>query len=91
MAATVSVGLVATALAGCAGGTEHGVSGISGKTVRMFTWVGNPDEKAQCDAYIDGGNLADPMLAVQFAGPAIGSFCTVLPTQLKGRDSNRLT
>lgn len=87
VAATLSVGLVAAALAGCAGGDNSSSSGMNGKTVQMFTWVGNPDEKAQWNAYIDGGKLDDPALSVEFSGPAIGSYYTKLPTQLKGSNA----
>jgi len=95
VAATLSVGLAAAALAGCAGGASSGTSGgassgtsgMNGKTVKMFTWVGNPDEEAQWTAYIDGGKLEDPALSVEFSGPAIGSYYTKLPTQLKGSDA----
>jgi len=84
VAATLSVGLVAAALAGCAGGNNSSSSGMDGKTVKMFTWVGSSDEHAQWQSYIDGGKLDDPSLSVSFSGPAIGSYYTKLPTELKG-------
>lgn len=85
--AGVALGLSALLLSGCAGNAAAGSSGMDGKTIKMFTWVGNDDEKAQWTAYVEGGKLVDPNLAVDFSGPAIGSYYTKLPTQLKGNDA----
>lgn len=76
---------LALGLAGCSGGS--GTSGMDGDSVVMFTWVGSPDEKAQWQAYVDGGKLADPDVDVSFSGPAIGSYYTKLSTQLRGSDA----
>lgn len=81
IASTVGLGLAA-----CSTGASAG-SGMDGKTVKMFTWVGSPDEKAQWQAYVDGAKLDDPDVDVTFSGPAIGSYYTKLPTQLKGSDA----
>jgi multiple sugar transport system substrate-binding protein len=72
-------------MSACSGGGA--ASGMDGKTVKMFTWVGSPDEKAQWQAYVDGAKLVDPQVKVSFSGPAIGNYYTKLPTQLKGSDA----
>jgi len=85
LATGIAVAL-AVSMSGCSA-AGSATSGMSGKTVKMFTWVGNSDEKAQWTAYINGGKLVDPSLSVDFSGPAIGSYYTKLPTQLQGTDA----
>lgn len=86
VAAAVAIGL-STTMAACSGGGTGSSSGMDGKTVKMFTWVGSPDEKAQWGAYVAGAKLDDPNVKVAFSGPAIGDYYTKLPTQLKGSDA----
>lgn len=85
LATGIAVGL-AVSMSGCSA-AGSATSGMNGKTVKMFTWVGNADEKAQWTAYIHGGKLVDPSVSVDFSGPAIGSYYTKLPTQLKGKEA----
>lgn len=84
VAAVGSAGVL-LAMTACSGGGS--VSGMDGDTVKMFTWVGSPDEKAQWQAYVDGAKLDDTSVKVSFSGPAIGNYYTKLPTQLKGSDA----
>lgn len=84
LAAVAGSGLM-LGVAGCSAGSEN--SGMDGDTVQMFTWVGNPDEEAQWQAYVDGAKLANPDVDVAFSGPAIGSYYTKLSTQLRGADA----
>src|ERR1035437_2716014 len=82
IATGIAVGL-AVSMSGCSA-AGSATSGMSGKTVKMFTWVGNASDHDQWAAYINGGKLVDPSLSVDFSGPAIGSYYTKLPTQLQG-------
>lgn len=88
VASIAAMAIAGLALSACSGGSGgSSTSGMDGKTVKMFTWVGSPDEKAQWNAYVAGAKLADPEVKVSFSGPAIGSYYTKLPTQLKGSDA----
>ena len=75
-------GVLALALAACSGG-GGGTSGLDGKTLKMYTWIGGKADKQQWSDYIAGGKHADPDMAVSFSGPPIGDYYTKLPTVMK--------
>jgi multiple sugar transport system substrate-binding protein len=81
--AALAAGTVAVAMAGCSSGGSSS-SGMSGKTVKMYTWIGGKPDRQQWDTYVAAGKAADPKVAVSYSGPPIGDYYTKLPTVLKG-------
>jgi len=92
--ATVAVAAsLAVAMAGCSGsggsgsGGSGSVTGMSGQTVKMYTWIGGKPDRQQWQGHIDAGKAADPHMSVSFSGPPIGDYYTKLPTVLTGSDA----
>lgn len=82
----MAVGTFAVALAACSGGGSAS-TGMSGKTVKMYTWIGGKPDRQQWDTYVNAGKAADPKVAVSYSGPPIGDYYTKLPTVMKGSDA----
>jgi len=80
-AAVAVAGVLALGLAACSGGGSS--SGLDGKTLKMYTWIGGKADRQQWSDYIAGGKHADPKMAVSFSGPPINDYYTKLPTVMK--------
>ena len=78
----VVAGVLSLGLAACSGG-GGGTSGLDGKTLKMYTWIGGKADTQQWNDYIAGGKHADPKMSVSFSGPPIGDYYTKLPTVMK--------
>lgn len=78
----VVAGVLGLGLAACSGG-GGGTSGLDGKTLKMYTWIGGKADTQQWNDYIAGGKHADPKMSVSFSGPPIGDYYTKLPTVMK--------
>jgi multiple sugar transport system substrate-binding protein len=81
-ASILVAGTLALGLAACSGGSDSS-SGLSGDTLKMYTWIGGKPDKQQWSDYIAGGKHADPKVAVSFSGPPINDYYTKLPTVMK--------
>lgn len=77
-----TAGALALGLAGCSGGGGAS-SGLSGSTLKMYTWIGGKPDRQQWSDYIAGGKHADPKMSVSFSGPPINDYYTKLPTVMK--------
>jgi len=82
----VVAGVLSLGLAACSGG-GGGTSGLDGKTLKMYTWIGGKADTQQWNDYIAGGKHADPKMSVSFSGPPIGDYYTKLPTVMKSSDA----
>jgi multiple sugar transport system substrate-binding protein len=85
-----AAGALVTTMAACSGDSSSS-SGLSGKTLKMYTWIGGKPDRQQWTDYIDGGKQADPKLSVSFSGPPINDYYTKLPTVMKGSSAPCLT
>lgn len=81
-----TAGALALGVAGCSGGGGAS-SGLSGSTLKMYTWIGGKPDRQQWTDYISGGKQADPKLAVSFSGPPINDYYTKLPTVMRSSSS----
>ncbi|NNC12872.1 sugar ABC transporter substrate-binding protein [Planctomonas sp. JC2975] len=82
----VVAGALALGLAACSGGGSS-TSGLSGSTLKMYTWIGGKADRQQWSDYIAGGKHADPKLSVSFSGPPINDYYTKLPTVMRSSSS----
>jgi multiple sugar transport system substrate-binding protein len=81
-ASLLVAGMLALGLAACSG-SGGSTSGMSGNTVKMYTWIGGKPDRQQWSDYIAGGKHADPKVEVSFSGPPINDYYTKLPTVMK--------
>ncbi|HVX08004.1 ABC transporter substrate-binding protein [Humibacter sp.] len=79
----LTAGALALGLTACSGGGGSSTSGLSGNTLKMYTWIGGKADKQQWTDYIAGGKHADPKMSVSFSGPPINDYYTKLPTVMK--------
>lgn len=84
--AAAAAGTLVVAMAGCSSGKSASV-GMSGKTVKMYTWIGGKPDRQQWDTYVQAGKSDNPKVAVTYSGPPIGDYYTKLPTVMKGSDA----
>lgn len=86
--ATVAAGTLVAGMAGCSGGgNSNSSSGTSGKSVKMYTWIGGKPDRQQWDTYISAGKAANPKVSVKYSGPPIGDYYTKLPTVMTGSNA----
>ena len=82
----VAAAVLTLGLAACSGG-GNSTSGLDGKTLKMYTWIGGKADRQQWSDYIAGGKHADPTMQVSFSGPPISDYYTKLPTVLKSSNA----
>jgi multiple sugar transport system substrate-binding protein len=79
----LTAGALALGLTACSGGGGSSTSGLSGNTLKMYTWIGGKADRQQWNDYIAGGKHADPKMSVTFSGPPINDYYTKLPTVMR--------
>jgi multiple sugar transport system substrate-binding protein len=83
----LTAGALALGLTACSGGGGSSTSGLSGNTLKMYTWIGGKPDRQQWTDYIAGGKHADPKVSVSFSGPPINDYYTKLPTVMRSSNA----
>lgn len=79
-AAGLTVALLAAA---CGGNGDEG----SDRANSMYTWITNPSDRAQWEAFIEGAQQQDPDFHLDMEGPSFDDYWTAVHTRIAANDA----